>query len=443
MNKKLVKSFCAIFILIVCLQACSKKDIIDDKPLQCAQASAPVNGASVNTATVILSWSSVAGATGYDLYIGTTANTIKLETANITGNSYLFTLPSVATATYYWYVVPKKNNESAKGCDKSPVSFTYTATPPPPLGFIVAGYFPSYRNPNDCPDRMFKMCNIINYAFATLTASATIDVASPSVFSAVAAKAKANGAKVFLSINGSQPNFLLLSDAAKRKNLVKNIMAKTRELSLNGIDMDYEYPRTTDGTDTIFTLLMKELSDSLHQGGKYYLSAAITPGRYAGSIRDGISNEVFNYIDFFNVMIYDDFSTSVPYKHHSDMALVNYCMNYWLNTRKMPPQKFVAGIPVYGRNSGSTQIATSYKTILANGVQLGPSPIYLSDSATLTKTDATTYTTYYNGQTSAKQKGALAKTNAGGIMFWEMGQDATDDYSIIKAVCDTIGRTYN
>ena len=41
----------------------------------------------------------------------------------------------------------------------------------------------------------------------------------------------------------------------------------------------------------------------------YYLTAAVTAGKYAGSIRDAIRTEVFEYIDWFNVMAYDDFST--------------------------------------------------------------------------------------------------------------------------------------
>ena len=43
---------------------------------------------------------------------------------------------------------------------------------------------------------------------------------------------------------------------------------------------------TTNGSDQTFTLLMKELSDSCHTNSKYYLTAAITAGKYAGGIRD-------------------------------------------------------------------------------------------------------------------------------------------------------------
>jgi GH18 family chitinase len=124
------------------------------------------------------------------------------------------------------------------------------------------------------------------------------------------------------------------------------------------------------------------------------------------------------------------------------MDLVNYCTNYWINTRGMPKEKFVLGIPAYGRNSGAAQVSTSFKTILATGTQLGPSPVHLSDSATITRTDGSTFTTYYTGHESAKLKALSAKNNGGGFMFWEMGHDANNDNALLKVACDAIGKTY-
>ena len=57
-------------------------------------------------------------------------------------------------------------------------------------------------------------------------------------------------------------------------------------------------------------------------------------------------------------MAYDDFSTSTPYRHHSDYTLATVCLNYWLTTRGMPASKAVLGIPAYGRPAGMTQSGT-------------------------------------------------------------------------------------
>jgi chitinase len=315
-------------------------------------------------------------------------------------------------------------------------------TPPPAFGFYVVGYFPYYRNLADIPDQKFRMCNVANYAFLHVNTSGTLTVpnGNTSQVTQFVAKAKANGAKAFMSIaeaaNGNFKN--MAATATGRNNFIKDVMAKVRQFGFDGVDVDWEFPTTSDGTHLTFTALMKELSDSLHRDAKYYLTAAITAGKYAGGIRDAITNEVFGYADWFNVMAYDDFNTSVPYRHHSDYTLANTCLNYWLNTRSMPAQKCVLGLPGYGRASGITQSGTTmaYKDILAQGGS------NLSDSAIVTQGSFSNYTIYYNGQPTIKNKTMLAKQRANGVMLWEKWHDAHDSRSLLQAVCDTIGRPY-
>ena len=310
---------------------------------------------------------------------------------------------------------------------------------PPDFGFKVVGYFPSYRSVSAVPDVKFRMTNVVNYAFLNVSPTG-LTLASPTTFAAVVAKAKANNAKIFISVSGLAADFKTLNTTAPQRNtFVTTIMNNVRQYALDGVDIDWEFPSTADGSDVLYTSLMKELSDSLHTNGKYYLTAAITPGKYAGSIRDGLNNAVFAYVDWFNVMAYDDFNTTVPYKHHSDMSLANVAFNYWITTRGMPANKFVLGLPGYGRPSGITQVNTvlSYAGILTQGASS------LSDSAVVTSTGfATPYTIYYNGTSTIKLKAMQAKQRGNGVMIWEKGQDTNDNTSLLKAVCDTIGRTY-
>lgn len=328
----------------------------------------------------------------------------------------------------------------SKKDDSLPGTTPIVIAPPPDLGYKVVGYFPSYRNPASIPDVKFRMTNVVNYAFFTVTASGSLTVNSPSTLAAVIVKARANNAKVFMSINGSTSDFKTATTSATSRNtFIKNIMSGVRQYALDGVDLDWEFPSTADGTHIQFTALMKELSDSCHRDRKYYLTAAITPGKYAGSYRDAIESAVFGYVDWFNVMVYDDFSTSVPYKQHADMALANTSLNYWIGTRGMPSTKFVMGIPAYGRPSGITQTNTvlTYSGILSQGANP------LSDSATVTSSGwATPYKIYYNGTQTAKLKAIKAKQQAAGVMLWEKGQDANDNNSLLKAVCDTVGRAY-
>ena len=448
-----VTGLAAFFMLLVL--SCSKKGNTPPPPPPppppsptipaCVSNISPANGELIrNGFGVSFVWAASAGATGYDLYIGTSAATATVVASNITTTSYVFSVAATFNITYYWYVVPKNANGSATGCATNATSFTpvYIQSPPG-LGYLVVGYFPSYRNPADVPDIKFRMTNVVNYAFFEVTGTGGLNVVSPSTLFAVITKARANNAKVFVSINdGSgdgKTNFKnMAATQIGRTAFAADVMNKVRLYGLDGVDIDWEFPTTSDGTDITFTALIKELSDSLHRDARYYLTAAITAGKYAGGIRDAIRNEIFSYVDWFNIMAYDDFSTSTPYRHHSDYTLATVCLNYWLTTRAMPSAKVVLGLPAYGRPSGITQTGTilTYKTILSQG---GNPQL---DSAIVTAGGFTNYTIYYNGQYTVKRKAILAKQTAGGVMMWEKWQDAVDNNSLLKAACDTVGRLY-
>lgn len=446
MKVRLLAIFFFSFVLLI--NSCSKKDSTPDPtptPVPgCAVNSAPANGSFVTTGTVSLNWSGVSGATGYDVYVGTNSAPSTIVASNVSSTNYTYTIPSTATSTtYYWYVQPKNTSGAASGCVSTVTSFTYAVIQAPaPFGYYVVGYLPSYRSVSSIPDVKFRMTNVVVYAFYAVNASGTLSAPSSpsSTLVAVRDKARTNNAKVFLGINdGAAGNFKnMASTATGRNNFIKDVMNTVRANNLDGVDMDWEFPSTTDGTDATFTLLMKELSDSLHRDSRYYLSCAITAGKYAGGFRDAIRNEIFPYVDFFNIMAYDDFSTTVAYKHHSDYALAQTCLNYWLNTRSMPAAKCVLGVPGYGRPSGITQSNTvlTYSGILSQG---GNSQL---DSAIVTAGGFTNYTIYYNGQYTVKRKAKLARDIANGVMFWEKGQDAHDANSLLKAACDTVGRSY-
>ncbi len=443
-----------LIILLSCVfifTACSKKGGTNPPPPPpppgCATNTAPANGTFVTTASLTLTWTSVNSATGYDIYWGASASPTTVLVSNVSGTSYTFTLPVFQNSqTLYWYVQPKNANGGAAGCATTVSSFTVAVIQdPPPFGYYVVGYFPSYRNIADVPDVKFRMTNVVIYAFFGVNTSGTLTApASPATtIDALITKARVSNAKVFMGINdGSgdgKTNFKnMAATATGRNNFIKDVMNKVRQYNLDGVDMDWEFPTTSDGTDVTFTLMMKELSDSLHRDARYYLSTAITAGKYAGGFRDAIRNELYPYVDFFNVMAYDDFNTTVPYRHHSDYTLAQTCLNYWLTTRGMPAAKCVLGLPAYGRPSGITQSNTvlTYKTILSQG----GNPQY--DSATVTAGGFTNYTIYYNGQYTVKRKAKLAKDIANGIMMWEKWQDAVDGNSLLKAACDTVGRAY-
>jgi chitinase len=439
-----------LVLLAILLHACRKQDVTPPPPGSvpgCTTNLTPANGSFVGTGAINLSWNPVNGASTYDIYMITTqAPSGVIVASNVSGSSYSLSVLPPGPGPFSWFVVPKNQSGAATGCASAATTFSIAnIQPPPAFGYYVVGYFPSYRDLSEVPDVKFRMTNTVIYAFYAVNTSGTLTAPSSPVatLAAVRDKARANNAKIFLGINdGSgdgKTNFRnMAASATGRNNFVKDVMNLVRQNNLDGVDVDWEFPTTADGTDATFTLLMKELSDSLHRDARYYLTAAITAGKYAGGIRDAIRNELFSYVDWFNIMAYDDFSITVPYKHHSDYALAVVCLNYWLTTRGMPPAKCVLGFPAYGRPSGITQTGTvlTYRTILTQG---GNPQM---DSAIVTAGGFTNYTIYYNGQYTVKRKAILARQIANGVMMWEKWQDAPDANSLLKAACDTVGRPY-
>jgi hypothetical protein len=191
--------------------------------------------------------------------------------------------------------------------------------------------------------------------------------------------------------------------------------------------MDWEFPRTTDGTDLTYSALMQQLSTALHAQGKF-LSAAITAGVYAGAVRDAIRTEVFGYADFFNIMSYDGlgWDPAEPNQHASyNMAVAS--LNYWATTRAMPKEKVILGFPAYGR-SNATSASATYKDLVAAGAS--------------TSGDYFTFNGFpygYNGTTTVTDKSNLAKSVGNGVMVWELFQDANGSVNLLQSAKTALG----
>ena len=86
---------------------------------------------------VSFTWTAVAGATSYDVYVSTKIPP-KQFIGNVTTNSFHFINGNYNT-TYYWYVVPKNASGDAMGCISNKTSFTTSAPPPPPANDNCSG----------------------------------------------------------------------------------------------------------------------------------------------------------------------------------------------------------------------------------------------------------------------------------------------------------------
>lgn len=236
--------------------------------------------------------------------------------------------------------------------------------------------------------------------------------------------AREKGVKTAISLSGSELIYRTIAANEKtRKILIKNIVDFAVRYGLDGIDLDWEYPRANHGSDVTFSLFMQELSAELHSWHKY-LSMAVTAGLFAGPVKDGITPEAIAAVDFVNLMAYDGIGTDAANpNHHSSYNMAERVLNIWLTEKGLPKEKAILGVPLYGKNSANT--ARTYVTLLADGANANDDQFTVGGS-----------TYYYNGINTIKAKTMLAKTSGNGIMFWEFAQDARGANSLLKAAYD-------
>lgn len=330
-------------------------------------------------------------------------------------------------------------------CKKNDATPIDEPTPPTPVtpyvpdnSFKIVAYMPSYRDPATVSDQKYKMITHLFYAFLNPTTNADGSLqplAQQARFATVKAKAKANNVKFGISIGPgtgvTEDTYLTIAKSATaRGNFVKNIVAFAKNNELDGVDMDWEYPRNNNGGSDAFHALMQELSTELHKIGKF-LSAAVTPAVYASTNKDAILQNTYQYIDFLNIMQYDGagYDTAEPLNHASyKMSVAS--LDYWLGaSRNLPKVKAVVGMPLYGKSAGGASIG--YRDIEASGANV---------NLNVATVNGTQYG--YNGIATIQQKTQLAKDRANGIMFWEFSHDSNNDNSLIKAANDKLGRSY-
>ena len=325
--------------------------------------------------------------------------------------------------------------QSCKKSKNNPVEEPPVVKPPVPYvpdkSFKIVAYFYYGRDPESVEMAKYKMMTHLNYAFLYPNADGSLQaLPQPTRFQTVMTRARQNGVKTAISLSGPDATYLALAaNASTRTVFVKNVLKFAVDNNLDGIDMDWEYPRSSNGSSLTYEALMTELADSLHRRNKF-LSAAITAGVYAGAVRDGITASTIAVTDFFNIMVYDGIGWDKDDPgQHSTYKMAETSLDIWINTKGIPKDKAILGFPAYGKETGNNSL--TYRDLLDKGA---------SPTANSFNVNGLIY--YYNGTDLVKQKALLAKNRANGLMVWELYQDANGAHSLLKAANDGLSRQY-
>ena len=302
----------------------------------------------------------------------------------------------------------------------------YPSLPPAkwriPPDFRIVGYFPSWSG--DPLTVRYPALTHVVYAFGLVDATGAYrPLEAPEKLAAVAARARAAGIKTMVSVGGwNQGDTSALVTVSADPDLTAAFVANTLDLlddyGLDGVDLDWEFPGAS--TAASYAALVHALAAALHSRGaelSLAVSAADVNGRF---VLEGAWQDA----DWLNIMAYDDGygqSASVP---HSSYSFARSSLDYWITVRGVPPAKVVLGVPFYGRSLVNRKSRT-YRSLLEQFSQARE-----SDSAGGFA---------YNGPDTVRAKLVnQARVRAGGVMIWQLNQDARGPESLLSLIYETV-----
>lgn len=238
------------------------------------------------------------------------------------------------------------------------------------------------------------------------------EVSNTAVASLVS-EARAKGVKVLMSIGGAGTT-VKYDDWITETNvqaLVNRMINCMLTYKLDGIDVDLESDRITSEYNRLIETINNSFPDE-----DMLLTAAVQ--KYTGS---RISDVSLTYFDFINPMAYDMTGPWNPGGQHSSYAYAVENLEYWNINRGVQADKICLGVPFYG-----------YDFAINNGQYISYRNIIAANQSVLSQTDVSGET-FYNGIPTIQRKTTLAQSY-GGIMVWEISQDADAPYSLLDAI---------
>lgn len=289
----------------------------------------------------------------------------------------------------------------------------------------VIAYIPNWIDLNAFSSTIqYSKLTHINIAFENPDANGYLSFNSGS--NTIINAAHGQGIKVFVSLGGGsvseggaiRDNYFNLITPGNRTAFIQKLYDYVVAHNFDGIDVDLEGP-AINGDYGGFVIA---LAAKLHANGKL-ISAALSEG-YGGA---NVPSSTFAAYDWINIMAYDATGPWAPGSpgQHSPYSMAVNQFNYWTG-RGLPASKAIIGLPFYGYGFGaSANQGISYANIVAQypGAE---------------NQDQVGNTIYYNGIPTIKAKTTFAIQNAGGVMIWELSQDATGSKSLLTAVNQVI-----
>jgi chitinase len=320
----------------------------------------------------------------------------------------------------------------------------------------VVAYVTGWEKP---PDIAATKLTHINYAFARIDAEGKAVLPHPGVPANLeylrSLKTKNPQLKILISVGGWEAEGF--SDAAvsqaAREKFARSVVALLREHSLDGVDLDWEYPgqsvagiKSRPEDKQNFTALLREMRAQL--GNRYLLTIASADREYFQFTQ---MDRLHVYLDWINVMSYDFFNSLTPTTgHHAGLYASAFAAATDRNADAsvkqhlaagIPPQKLVLGVAFYGRGfAGVTPLHEGvnqpYERFEAAHPYSELVQKFIDRSGFVREWDAKAqapflwnaqtraFITYDDPQSIAIKAKYVRVHHLGGVMFWELSQDS-------------------
>jgi hypothetical protein len=222
-----------------------------------------------------------------------------------------------------------------------------------------------------------------------------------------------NNVKVWLCVGGSSTGseyfHTVVTSPFKRALLIEQLMQFSLVNGFEGIDLDWEPITAPFGYATFIRDLKAEMVPH---------GLELSVDVYAGI--NGLNADAFDSVDWLHVMAYDMYKES-PHSTYED-ALAG--LEFWENAG-FPRHKMTLGLPFFGRNIPYNNIYHTYKQIVD---LYHPTPD-IDQVGTIN----------FNGINTIKDKTRYVLENGyGGVMFWELTNDTTDETSLLTAINEQV-----
>ena len=311
----------------------------------------------------------------------------------------------------------------------------------------VVGYYPKWMH-DDFPASYIDLSVVTHviHAFAWPDNDGNVLSYSNMLNATINETIHAGGGKILLALGGwgNEVGFSTVAASPElRSTFINNLIFICDTYGYDGIDMDWEYPLSSEDRQNL-NFLMAEMDSSFNaHNPEWLITMAVPVSNWYGQWYDFSFLQFF--VDFFNAMTYDIHGSWTDHAGHNSPLYQSppgdpdgSChtgINYLVNSRGIPENQVNLGLPFWGKRYDASDINESFTGTVVDKRYyeipelIGNGWTYQWDSDAycpyLAKDDQTKILTFDDPESIRHKCEYALERELGGVMIWALGYDVT------------------